>query len=920
MNLETISHYRILDKLGAGGMGEVYLAEDTRLRRKVALKLLPAEFTRDAARVRRFEQEARAASALNHPNIITIHEIGEENGAHYIATEFIDGQTLRERLAEKLTINAALDIAVQIAAALAAAHEAGITHRDIKPENVMLRRDGIVKVLDFGLAKLTEQRPDAVDSEAPTIAKVNTDPGTVMGTASYMSPEQARGLEVDARSDIFSFGVVLYETLTGRAPFAGVNAVDVMGAILNREPAPLNALAPEAPAELQRIVTKALRKDRDERYQFSKELLLDLKSLKQELEIEARLKGRPSSEAAQTAGLRAEETAGIQAARTTSSAEYLIGEIKRHKTGALIGLTALLACVALLAYGLYRLAAPRQEHVRFQNVKFTRLTAVGDAGRGASISPDGKLICYVLVEGGKLSLWTKAIATGSLVQLVPPSEVAELGDTTFSPDGNFVYYRAQEKGGQSTLYQIPALGGASKKILTNIRGAITFSPDGRQFAFMRRRDPETGNPGPLVVVNADGSGARALISNQGQSRLGLINGPSWSPDGSLIAFAGALNESGTNQTVMGVVVKTGEIKPLTEQKWENVFRVAWFRDGSGLAFVARESGSPNSQLFRLSFPGGEARRITNDLNSYGITTLSLTADAKSLLAVQGYRSSDIWVGSMADARRARQLTRQLSVRNSEVNGIAWTPDGRIVYDSPVSGNFDLWLMDSAGGNPRQLTDSPAADQFPVVSPDGRYIVFNSMRSGKLNLWRVEINGDNLQQLTSGELERFPSFSPDGRWVLYDSWTSGNLGSLWKIALEGGSPAPLNEGNGSRPVVSPDGKLIAYTYSDRQQGQRHKVGVIPFAGGAPVKILDYTPAPPARVSIRWTSDGRSLIYIDADQGGANLWRLPIDGSPPQPLTDFKNEQIWSFDVTRDGKQFVVARGAATSDVVLISEVK
>jgi serine/threonine protein kinase len=228
-----LNHYEIITCLGAGGMGEVWLAEDTRLRRKVALKLLPAEFTRDAARVRRFEQEARAASALNHPNIITIHEIGEADGAHYIASEFIDGQTLRQRLKEKITINAALDIAVQVVAA----HEAGITHRDIKPENVMLRCDSIVKVLDFGLAKLTEQRPDAVDSEAPTIAKVNTDPGTVMGTASYMSPEQARGQEVDARSDIFSFGVVLYEMLAGRAPFTGVNAVDVMGAVLNREPA-----------------------------------------------------------------------------------------------------------------------------------------------------------------------------------------------------------------------------------------------------------------------------------------------------------------------------------------------------------------------------------------------------------------------------------------------------------------------------------------------------------------------------------------------------------------------------------------------------------------------------------------------------------------------------------------------------------
>jgi Tol biopolymer transport system component len=229
------------------------------------------------------------------------------------------------------------------------------------------------------------------------------------------------------------------------------------------------------------------------------------------------------------------------------------------------------------------------------------------------------------------------------------------------------------------------------------------------------------------------------------------------------------------------------------------------------------------------------------------------------------------------------------------------------------------MMDSDGSNRRQLTDSPAADQSPAVSPDGRYIVFNSTRGGKLNLWRMDSNGENLQQLTSGDLERLPAFSPDGRWVLYDSWNS-NPASLWKVAIEGGSPVRLNDRGGSRAVASPDGKLIAYVYSERRQGQQIKVGIIPFEGGAQLKTLDFTPAPPARHDIRWAPDGRSLIYIDAQRGGANLWRLPLDGSPPQPLTDFKDGQIWSFDVTRDGKQFVVARGSNTADVVLISEVK
>ncbi len=323
-----ISHYQILSLLGAGGMGEVYLAQDTNLRRKVALKLLPAQFTANENRVRRFVQEAQAASALNHPNIITIYEIGQVEGRRLIATEFIDGQTLRQQMTgARLKLRDTLEVAIQIASALAAAHAAGIVHRDIKPENVMVRPDGLVKVLDFGLAKLTEAQATELDKEAPTVVKVSTDPGTVMGTISYMSPEQARGLEVDGRTDIFSLGVALYEMLTGRAPFEGTTTADVIAAILDREPPPLSQYSTDAPAELQRIVTKALRKDRDERYQGIKDLLVDLKSLKQDLEL-----------------------AEAGSARTASSAEYIVAQIKRHKLGVGLTLAALVVAVAVAFY------------------------------------------------------------------------------------------------------------------------------------------------------------------------------------------------------------------------------------------------------------------------------------------------------------------------------------------------------------------------------------------------------------------------------------------------------------------------------------------------------------------------------------------------------------------------------------------
>jgi serine/threonine protein kinase/alpha-beta hydrolase superfamily lysophospholipase len=284
---QTLGHYRVLEALGAGGMGEVYLADDTRLGRKVALKLLPTHFTSDHDRVRRFQQEARAASALNHPNILTIYEIGQMDARHFIATEFIEGETLRQRMAEtQMKTSEVLDVATQVARALSAAHQAGIAHRDIKPGNIMLRPDGIVKVLDFGLAKLTEQKSD--DLEAATL--VHTKQGMVMGTAHYMSPEQARGLRVDARSDIFSLGVVLYEMLTGRVPFAGQTMTDVLASILMLEPPSLSESAPQAPEELQRIVHTALQKNKEERYQTSGELLIDLKALKQQLEFDVELR------------------------------------------------------------------------------------------------------------------------------------------------------------------------------------------------------------------------------------------------------------------------------------------------------------------------------------------------------------------------------------------------------------------------------------------------------------------------------------------------------------------------------------------------------------------------------------------------------------------------------------------------------
>ncbi|HET7112931.1 MAG TPA: protein kinase, partial [Pyrinomonadaceae bacterium] len=513
---DSIGNYQILSFISRGGMGEVYLAQDKRLSRKVALKLLPHTFTKDNDRLRRFEQEARAASALNHPNIITIYEIFQANSTHVIATEFVEGETLRQRLRRSsLSLSEALNIAIQIADALAAAHKAGIIHRDIKPENVMLRPDGYVKILDFGLAKLSEETTAVVAAEAPTM-QVRTGSGFVLGTAGYMSPEQARGLVVDHRSDIFSLGAVMYEMLARRKPFEGETPSDTMAAILKTEPAPLQHLAPQLPAELVRIVNKSLRKDREERYQVVKDLWLDLKALRQELEFQAKLDHSVQSDNGGGTGLmdRAHSTAAespLQPTETRSAintiTESLSIEIKRHKFGVAVVLATVLAIVGLGAFGVYKLVNRKPEIGAFQNIHLTRLTNSGDV-IDATISPDGKWVVYVRSDRNVQSLWIRQVSTANDKMIVPAASVGYFG-ITFSPDGNEIYYAIKSQLDRGNLYRVPTLGGPPVKVLEKIDGPVSFSPDGNRFVLVRGNYPNAGESA-LVIANVDGSNEQTL--------------------------------------------------------------------------------------------------------------------------------------------------------------------------------------------------------------------------------------------------------------------------------------------------------------------------------------------------------------------------------------------------------------------------
>jgi eukaryotic-like serine/threonine-protein kinase len=947
---QEIDHYRILETLGAGGMGEVYLAQDIKLGRNIALKLLPASFTNDANRLQRFQQEARAASALNHPNILTIHEVGEQHGRPYIATELIEGETLRQRLAYAwhLDSDTALDIITQVASALAAAHEAGIIHRDIKPENIMLRRDGYVKVLDFGLAKLTERKAARSDPEAPTRIHNDTSPGMVMGTVNYMSPEQARGLPVDERTDIWSLGVVFYEMLSGQPPFRGQTPTDVTVSILEKDPASLTALSDDVPAELDWIVRKALTKDREERYQTVRELLGDLRRVRQELDFEAKL-GRSDAKSEKSGDVEThlKKSGGALLSTTTNkSAVIATEEIKEAQAASLsvsagqtkYGRTWLIAALATLglavvAVALYKSFFQSKQHALFQTVNITRLTNHGKATH-AAISPDGKYFVYVLSDAGKQSLWLRQISTANDTQIIPPAPLGYFG-ITFSRDGNDLYY-VVKRNDPGTLYRMPVLGGTPVKLLERIDCQVTFSPDGKRLAFVRGDYPNRGESG-LFTANVDGSDIRQIASRKLPEFFSPIffTGPSWSLDGRLIAAAVSNIKSEGRLILFGA--EDGSERVMTTQPWPVLSRVEWLPDMSGLLMTARDQSSTVAQIWHLSYPGGEARKVTNDLSYY--RALSLTADASRLVTIQSGGIINMWLVEGDDIERAVKLpsggqrqsgevisASQLPVGNVGYLGgnesISWTPDGRIVFISGAEKQGEVWIMNADGSNRKQLTINAGSNHNPVVSPDGRYVVFTSARSGSRHVWRMNIEGSDQRQLTNGLAEFLPSISPDGQWVVYSSLNSGKL-TLWKIPINGGTPIEIINREGINAVVSPDGKQIAYLFTEQAppEAPPNRIGIIPFEGGENIKTFEIPPGlGGARTILHWSGDGRSLLYTVITNNVSNIWKQPVDGGKPMQLTNFKEHVITAFDWSRDNRQLAISRGLIIRDAVLISDTR
>jgi len=893
---KKVSHYRVLEILGGGGMGVVYRAEDIKLGRRVALKFLPEESAKDPAALGRFEREARSASALEHPNICPIYEFGEHEGQPFLVMQLLEGQTLRELISASsedkpgLELGCVLDFACQITDGLAAAHRQGIIHRDIKPANVFVTSEGQAKILDFGLAKLarlmsgaeedSDQEPRGRSAEGPSRESGPVPVGTAdaflsltgiaMGTAGYMSPEQVRGEKLDARTDLFSLGLVLYEMATGKRAFTGDTGPVLQEAILKQVPIPVRKVNPELPAKLEEIIHKALEKDREMRYQSASEMRTDLQSLKREMELPW--------------------WAGPQLSVAQRNWKWLMG--------ILIGSLAISVAVGF-GTGRWR---SRNRGFNLEKMQITKLTQAGNAGPVA-ISPDGRYVVYGLDSKQGTALWLRQVETHSKVQILPP-EAVEYEGLSFSPDGNYVYF--VHSGTKNTdfryLYMMPALGGPVRQLATDVDSPVSFSPDGRQFVYTRG-DAKQGDC-EVRLANADGSANRVLATIP-ETWPGFQPGAAWSPDGRTIAVSFQLYGKRSGYALKLVSIRDGRIGELYFSNYP-IGRPLWLPEGNDL-LVSLGDRTKGGQLWKISYPQGQARRLTNDLADYD-TQIDATRNAEIVAAVQFNRAFHVWVASAADLSGGRQIT----FGDVPIFSVAASSDGKILA---ARGDGELTIMNADGSQATPVPDAPNANYLAAC---GRYFLFSSDQPGKAGLTRVDADGSNSAILVAKGMLGSPVCSPDLQSVFYVDWSTPN--KIWRVPIEGGSPTLVASGLSvinSRLVISPDGRFLAYAFEESNPEPVNKLAVLPVDGGSPARVLEVPGWTFEGAILRWSPDGKGLQSLVTRDGATNIWELPLTGGDPKQLTKFTSGLIVDFNWFPDDKRLLLARGELNSDVVLIS---
>ena len=891
---KNVSHYRVLEVIGGGGMGLIYRAEDLRLGRTVALKFIPPEFGSDSRALARFEREARAASSLEHPNICAVYEFGDHQGQPFLVMPLLKGQTLREYLAavasqpapsasKALPLGEVLDFAIQIAEALEAAHETGIIHRDIKPANIFITSKGIVQILDFGIAKLlhseeNEKAARADDPMAPVAdvgggAVYMTKTGVAVGTLSCMSPEQVRGEKLDTRTDLFSFGLLVYEMATGQKAFAANDVAGLKEAILNQTPTPALKLNPQIPHKLGAIIDKCLQKDRNLRYQHASEIGTELKTLKHD------------SEGALS---------------------------KRAAVGLVVFAVILLAAFAL---GL-RWFLTRSRPQPFSKFAISQVTDTGLASV-AAISPDGKFILNVQDDNGQQSLWLRNVPSGSNTQIIPPAPVM-YRSVNFSPDGNYIYFQRGMGRTPNLLdeFRAPLLGGEPQMVVHDIDTNVSFSPDGSRMAFFRDNNPSAGKM-RLISISADGKDEKILLEAKLYSAY-LVQ-PAWSPDGNEIAFTEDFAEGALGRVQL-FDVASGRVRTLYSTGDAQFFSLVWAgRDTITVVFASRSSGLRQAQIGLISYPGGDFRPLTNDTTSYAgahmLAPISASASGREIVAVQNKGTARIEVMNFRGGV-ASDLKEIASVHGS-FDGFSWTPDGKILY----ARRNRLILVDGNGSEETVFTADPSMPVGePEVCRDGRHIVFVwRFHDGTAfqSVSRVDIDGSNARQLTSGDDYFFPRCSPDNQQVAFQDQNNKQL----KMPLSGGTAdAFTHEWNISAlSPWSPEGNKIAWVTTVRNQKGAYENKVVIYSFDSHTK--KYLPCNPdfSEVqSIEFTPVGKSIAYAIREKRGDNIWVQPLDGSPGHTITDFPADSISAFRFSPDGKHLALIHRHSESDVVLIRD--
>jgi serine/threonine protein kinase len=902
---QKIGHYKIINSLGSGGMGEVYLAQDTKLDRKVALKILPAELAANQDRMRRFAQEAKAAAALNHPNIAHIYEIGESDGVNFIAMEYIEGDTLRQLLSRRmLELKRVAEFAAQVASGLSVAHKEGIIHRDIKPENLIVTANRQIKILDFGLAKLAEkQRVSAGVSELTTAympagGPAETIPGTVMGTVAYMSPEQARAEKLDHRTDVFSLGIVVYEMLTGRRPFEGKSAIDTLHAIINQEPPAITKLNPQLPVELTDILAKALAKDPAERYQHAGDFELDLRRFKRALETSSLIRSQSERQIVPGKG------------RWSAITKWAIGAV-------------VLLSVGALAWLLGHSTAPAKTTLALDRVTLTPLTTDPGYEGEPTFSPDGETIAYVSDRTGNFEIFLKQISGGPDINIT--NNAADDVQPAFSPDGKQIAFISSRLGASELRYEgydlppiggdiwvMPALGGSARRI-AEAGNFPSWSTDGS--AILYTSGPALAQK--IYRVSASGGVPQEIIPKFTNVTPRFLLYPSYSSDGKWIVFeADGSTSFGGPRSICVMKADGGDFQNVASGQ-----RPAWSADSNSLIYSSAEAGK-NFSLWRVSFDlsqgklSGPPEPLTV---SRGRETQAAVSHEGKRIAFSGLAIAFNVEALTFDAETARVTgTPEPLTSGQRISYFqSFSPDGRaVVFESRQGVASQLWRLDR-NSKPIQLTsEASSEDTFPRWSPDGRTIAFNRRPTqesmGAMDIWLMADDGANPHQLI--EKAGWFAWMPDSRALVYFSNVDRQL--YFFDITSGQSRRLTDEPKVVQAIASsPDGQWVIY---GTLASGNIDVRAIPSAGGEPRTVV----ATPHQDYHPFVSPSGKWLYFQLDH--KNIYRVPGPSqdwrpSEPEKVTNFPESGLFLEDpqISRDGRQLLYSRGRITGDIWIMN---